>query len=449
MSTVEETNKEVEENKKRDRPRKDSDTKSDGDINSPESKKGRDEQYERMATFDTIDENLAVIYATQAVTKLSSETDNNNIRKLIDCYNPIISGDIEMMKKHMLAESEEWEDKEEIFKSAIKFVINNEEEVDETNLCELAEVLLAAIGNRMTKYCNDCKNWYIIGRENKPKILCSWCKVGIHDCLNVNLKENRQGTRWFCSECDEQFSKQIQPQMNKIRNIVFKGFSERDNQRTNLAIINKNIEKIRKETYVEKEVINIAEEENRKKTEENDTTGQEEERKQEEKNDDNIEETNNKEEKKKCWFWLNKKCKNGERCRYDHPTQCKVMLESGRCTDSRCKLSHPKICRGIYYNGYCSRRNCWYVHPTNIKNKYQNIETNNYTHQRDVNNNTEQNSYNRNWTPNNNVAWNQNNYNNTNPQSFLEQWPTPWETRKPLKLLIGNIVEEITKFMSR
>ena len=82
--------------------------------------------------------------------------------------------------------------------------------------------------------------------------------------------------------------------MNKIRNIVFKGFSERDNQRTNLAIINKNIEKIRKETYVEKEVINIAEEEDKKKTEENDTAGQEEERKQEEKNDDNIEETNNK-----------------------------------------------------------------------------------------------------------------------------------------------------------
>ena len=68
--------------------------------------------------------------------------------------------------------------------------------------------------------------------------------------------------------------------------------------------------------------------------------------------------------------------------------------------------------------------------------------------QRELRNNHEQYNYNRNYTPNDNVTWSQNNSINSNPQTFLGQWPTPWETRKPLQLLIGNIVQEISKFMS-
>ena len=106
-----------------------------------------------------INEDLAVVYATQAITKLSSETDDAYIKKLIECYNPIIIGDIKMMKKHMFEESDWWENKEEMFKSAINFVINNEDVIEETDLSVLAEMLLAAIGNRMAKFCNDCTNW--------------------------------------------------------------------------------------------------------------------------------------------------------------------------------------------------------------------------------------------------------------------------------------------------
>ena len=284
MNNKDENNVDREENRKRDRPRRDYDTKSDDDINSPESKKGRDEQYEKMATFDTCNEDLTIVYATKALTKLTSETKNHITIKLIDCYNPIISGDIEMMKKHMLEESDSWENKEELFKTAIKFVTNNEEVVEESNISELADILLSAIGNRMTKYCNDCKNWYIVGRENKPKIFCCWCKVGSHDCMNVN--ENKQGIRWFCSDCDEQFTKQIQPQINKIRNIVFKGFMESNNYRNNLDILNKNFEKIREEIEAEKVIIDITAEEDKKKEENNKTGGQVNERK-EEKNDVN------------------------------------------------------------------------------------------------------------------------------------------------------------------
>ena len=139
-----------------------------------------------------------------------------------------------------------------------------------------------------------------------------------------------------------------------------------------------------------------------------------------------IEETtSNKEEKKKGWYWLNKKCKYGEKCNYEHPAQCKTLLGSGRCPDGRCKLSHLKICRGIYYNGYCSRRNCWFIHPTSIKNKYQNIMTNELNrgnqpqnNQRELRNNHEQYNYNRNYTPNDIVTWSKNNSINSNPQTF-------------------------------
>ena len=62
---------------------------------------------------------------------------------------------MEMMKKHMLEASENWRDKERKYKSAIKFVVNDEKEIEETDIGELAEMLLEAIVNRTTKYCND------------------------------------------------------------------------------------------------------------------------------------------------------------------------------------------------------------------------------------------------------------------------------------------------------
>ena len=441
MSTIDEQIieqiKELEENKKRDRTRKESntsDTKSDGDINSPDHKKCRNEKSENMETFDLPNEDLAIVYATKAITKLSSETKDLCIFGLIDCYNPILKGETEMIKKHMLEESIKWKNREEKFKSAIKFVLNNEEEINSNNVEHLAEMLLCAIGNKMPKYCNDCTNWYVVGRENKPKMFCCWCKVGMHDCLDVNTNESRHGLKWFCCECDEHFSKQIQP---LIRNIEFKGFSEKETQRNKLDVITKKLENIRKEKDGE-EVIDISEDEDKNKSNEKDNVDQGEERKQEnvginneddvekgkqENNNSNSDETNKKEEKNKCWYWLNKKCKYEERCKYEHPVQCKVMLESGKCPDSRCKLAHPKICRGIFYNGYCSRRNCWYIHPTKIRNRYQNVVTNNE------------------------------NINQRNPISnnehFLLNWPRPAEASMNIHQTLARLIGTMEKVDTR
>ena len=68
-----------------------------------------------------------------------------------------------------------------IYKLAIKYVANSEEEINEMDIGELAEILIAAIKNRLMKHCEDCEKWYIVGKENKPKKTCVICKVGQHD----------------------------------------------------------------------------------------------------------------------------------------------------------------------------------------------------------------------------------------------------------------------------
>ena len=184
------------------------------------------------------------------------------------------------------------------------------------------------------------------------------------------------------------------------------------------------------------------------------------------------EKENKKETKIECWFWKNRKCKYGDKCRNDHPEQCKPMLENGECKDDRCKLSHPKICDPIYYEGYCSRNKCWYTHPTKIVNRYTGIENGyqgsymnnnnqqgwnqgnmNTNSQWNLNNNNRSQS-NQNDSPNNynNRSQNNNGFsgnNNTNFDPFLGHWPTPSEANRPMKMMLGKIMEEIaTRFMN-
>ena len=145
-----------------------------------------------------------------------------------------------------------------------------------------------------------------------------------------------------------------------MNNNIFKGFKEGDIQGKNsIREINKKIEEIRKGTdTVEEEVIDLAKDDeiNQGIVEEK----KDQEKEKEKKNEDKKDDTKDKETKKKeCWFWLNRKCKYGDRCKYEHPTLCKEMMESGRCYDHRCKIPHPKICRSIFFEGYCSReQNC-------------------------------------------------------------------------------------------
>ena len=148
----------------------------------------------------------------------------------------------------------------------------------------------------------------------------------------------------------------------------------------------------------------------------------------------NINNNNNKSatQKEVCWHWKNRKCKNKTDCKYDHPEQCKDMLESGLCKDSKCKLVHPKICRNLFFRKYCSRGDsCWFIHPSKIiinQNKqYSNQNRSNISnsiHNQNMNSNTRWNNQTQHTNPLNNQ--NMNNYSEWNNQNTY----TPNESNK-------------------
>ncbi len=80
-----------------------------------------------------------------AVMKLIHESSHAGVTTLINCYNAMIEIDIELIKKHMLESTRLGGEKSDVFKLAIKYVTNDKTEIDETNVGELAEMLIAAI----------------------------------------------------------------------------------------------------------------------------------------------------------------------------------------------------------------------------------------------------------------------------------------------------------------
>ena len=239
-----------------------SETKSENDIHSPEAKKLRNVSNEKMATIDMINKDLAVVYITRVLSKLEIDTDDVRVKELINCYSPLMGGDFDMMKRHMFDTSDRWEDKDIAFKTAIKYILNdNESEFENSNIDHLAETLLSAIENRMPKFCKDCSMWYIVDRDNIPKMHCAWCKVGIHDCQQPTVMQEMHGMMWFCGKCHELFTDQIQPKMRKIKNIIFEGFTGNEQQEKNIqeVISEINIENNKeKEKDVDKEIIVIS-----------------------------------------------------------------------------------------------------------------------------------------------------------------------------------------------
>ena len=431
----------------------------DINMNSPRSKRMREEQdheEEKMITFENGDAELCLEFETKALSKLVSETKEYGIIKLIECYNQTSDGDIEEMKNSMLSISGIDEEHASVFKKTIQFVTNDENEIMETDLGELADILIASIRNRMAKYCNDCSRCYIVGREKRPRKFCNLCNVGMHDCVKDSKVEQRKGDMWFCSDCLEQFTTQIKPQMmKKYRNVIFGGFKQSDESKKSSTIINKMIKEIRgvREEEAVEVIDMVAEEEHSKTNIENETKKQDVIIKNHVVKADNNK-TNN--ENRNCQFWMTKKCKFGHQCKYEHPTRCKELMENGTCNDRHCKLVHPKICRNMLNDGYCSRKNCWFNHPTKIKNNYVFGKDNNRGHNFDQNQNgrvgrhdsrdiQRKQSYGYQLNHQNNHM---NGYHNTNNEGFLGKGPTPYEAymdpNRPMKIMLGQLFEEMT-----
>ena len=87
------------------------------------------------------------------------------------------------------------------------------------------------------------------------------------------------------------------------------------------------------------------------------------------KNEKVLNDNKKNERKMECWYYTNKTCKFGNRCRYEHKQKCKEMVDNGYCYEQNCRLGHPRICRDIFETGRCKRVVCRHFHPINLRNK--------------------------------------------------------------------------------
>ena len=94
------------------------------------------------------------------------------------------------------------------------------------------------------------------------------CKVGQHDCKPESRDEKRSGEKWFCCNCNEQFTNQNK--VNKCRNVFFKGFERDEIQMFNDEIIKVKIAKLKecakRDEYDQIEIDDSDEEEQKEDT---------------------------------------------------------------------------------------------------------------------------------------------------------------------------------------
>ena len=392
-------------------------------ILSPEHKKKKSEENtepDKIITYDEMNDEKAFVCDSLVLSELMSGTKNYGVGKLIECFNAMFENDVELIKKHMLDHSGYGKDSIPIYKLAIKYVTNSDEEINETDIGELAEILIAAIKNRMTKHCEDCGKWYMVGRGNKPKKTCVMCKVGQHDCVTETNDTIRSGDKWFCKECNEQFTDQNK--QIKCRNIYFKGFEENEQTR---EIRNDAITKLRecaKNAIIEEDdlmFINIEEEQTQKTKEEEEKKKKKEEevriRQEEEKKKKEREKRNNN-ARTACKYFLTSACRFGDKCRNFHPEICKEWAAKGSCAninaDPNCKLAHPKKCGKFACNGH----KCNYVHPTNVSKRNQNKPPTNFNNSHQI------------IKPRDKPQYEDQGFNiDPHSRNFLETWPLPME----------------------
>lgn len=417
----------------------------DKDSRSPIAKRIRQEG-SRMESWKDNNPEKELITITIVINDLIQKTSNGHIRKLIDCYNPLIHEETDMMMNHILSCCADWDCKEETLREAISYVWpENDFDLETDDIERLAELLLISIETLTPKYCKECDHHYIVQKENTPAIRCMWCRGGAHDCVDRGNKQKLKGMIWMCRVCDDTVTKQILPKISLVRkmelmkketSINFEGFDDTKEKERSKS----EAEKIQEG---EEEAIVVDEIEEEKvdgdKDNENDDTNEEGNGRDNDANNvDGRKKDENNDNKKVCWWFENRKCKFGANCKELHPETCKPMQEYGKCGDSKCKLLHQKICRNYYNQGYCTRYNCWFVHPTKIAERNPTRPPTPGSQIRNFNN---RNQLNR---PPNGM---QNNINNNS--NFLWNWPTPQDTTMNMQQILSKLVGTIEKVDSR
>ena len=424
---------------------------------SPEAKRDKRE-IEKMTSWKDCNAEKELISVTMVINYLISNCKNSNVKSLIDCYNPLIREETDLLKKHILACCENWDNKEESIREAIRHVWPEIDiDIDTINdKDELTDVLLISLETLMPKQCKECDDFYIVNRGNKNIIRCMWCKGGAHDCIDRGNKEKLTGMFWLCKSCNFIMNKHILPKIslekkmeiaNKETEINFKGFENKkaEEPEVKTKIEDRDSGKIGTAKGENKEPIregNGNSDGGDKRKEETDPRSDNGERNNSRRNDG---ERNN--EKKICWFYENRNCKFGNQCRNAHPKACQQMIEYGRCNDNKCTLIHPKICRLFTEQGMCRRINCWFTHPSKINNGNQNGTFADMPQRsmQESGPNIRRAAYQQ---PSQNFNFNPNNQNaNSN---FLGNWPTPAEaTSMRIHQTLTRVIGAVEKIDDR
>ena len=168
----------------------------------------------KMETFKELNnEEESVMIETRVISGLIENVHDLYVKSLIECFNPILRGSPDIINQHMLTCSEQWKNKKDIYIGAISYIEHGRQEVrnkkkqlKDMGLERLREILIREIENRMPTHCKRCEEWYIVKLNNMPEIHCMWCKVGMHNCIEINEIMN-PGIKWLCDKCEPVFTK--------------------------------------------------------------------------------------------------------------------------------------------------------------------------------------------------------------------------------------------------
>ena len=424
---------------------------------SPKQKRLR--HTENMIKWDVLSDENELIMVTMVINLLEEKTKIEHVKKLIDCYNPIMREETDMIKNYILQCCKQWDNKEDKLRETIRYVwpenglnLDNIMEVE-----KLAEFLIMSIEILMPKMCKECDSYYMVGSKCNPTVRCMWCKVGAHDCIDRGNKQKLKGMMWMCKICNEIMEKQILPKidlvkkMELIRNqttINFKGFEKKDDKRPvdiDLEIITNAENNEENNSSSDTESISNIENSNDRGSNGSDSSGNDNDRNNNgngrsssgnssgEGNrggnifggaSSNINDNNN--NRRICWHFMNHSCKFGNNCRNIHPEICKAWSEYGQCRNSRCRLAHPKRCRIYDDQGECHKANCWYIHPTKKSTRDQR------TYQRTIKQHQ-----------------NQGFRNNQDRVHFLENWPKPAEASMNINQTLARLIGTMEKVNAR
>ena len=486
------------------------DTSKPEDKSSPEAKKLRNDvqviqtidlsvQEPRLTKMEIVPEMKnameEVVVDTKIISKLIENIDEEKVKTLIECFNPAIRNNPEYIKEQMIECSIDWENRTDVFKGAISYIVHNSqigrynvEKIKDLGTDILSAILTREIENRMPTFCEKCEKWYIVGFGDHPAMHCMWCRVGIHDCEDLSISSKYPGMKWLCKICEPKFTEHFLPKLDPFS--LFDGFTSKKksnklSNKYNDPETKNNKEETEKAEHIEVVVtINDNEVENdigentnaigRNANDDDRKTNKDRNINSDDSNDDSdqINSVNNNKDNKVqerpkeiCWYWKNRKCRYTTRCNKDHPEQCKEMLEKGLCKDSRCKLFHPKICRNLFYKQYCPRgESCWFIHPSEIENNpnmqnltntfnntisgaNQNQNINNFS-----NNGVNQNINNMGQNYQNQNMKNQNNFTDrSGNRSFLgtyhqpiNNWSQAVSQNQTMNQMMQNIMEKMT-----